>query len=92
MLYKGKSNIEGNGLFSDTEIQKGDFIGTFQVTESVYETKFSIWLDGVRYRALGILKYSNSSSRPNAYVEFPNMYAKKRIRAGTEIVWNYGSD
>lgn len=81
-------------MFSDEDIEIGDFIGAFEISESVYCTKFSLWLDGIRYRALGILKYSNyaSSHKANAIVEFPNMYAKKRIRAGTEITWDYGDE
>jgi len=90
MLYKDKSKIHGNGLFSDVDFKKGDLIGTFEITDSIYNTKFSIEVDCVRYRAIGTVKYANHSSTPNAIVEFPNMYAKKRIKAGTEITWSYG--
>lgn len=88
-LIKAKSKIHGYGLFSDTSIKKGELIGEFKVSKAKYETKFSIWLDGEMYRATNILKYSNYSSSPNAYVEFPYMYAKKNIPAGVEITWCY---
>ena len=89
-LSRRKSKIEGHGLFTDTIIKKNELIGEFEITESRYETKFSIVVDDIRYRALGILKYSNHSSTPNARVDFPYMYAKRDIAANEEITWRYG--
>lgn len=91
MLYKGKSKIEGNGLFSREDIKKGDYIGTFEVVEAKYVTKFSIWYKNKWHRAICVLKYANHSKKPNVEVsESLYMYALKDIKAGTEIVWDYG--
>jgi SET domain-containing protein len=92
MLYKDKSDIEGNGLFSTVDIKKGEYIGSFGLEDAVYTTKFSIWVDDKQYKATGMVKYANHSSTPNAEVKFPEMYALKNIKAGEEILWDYGDE
>lgn len=93
MLYKAKSKIEGMGLFTDSKIEKDEYIGTFKTTNAKYITKFSIH-DGKRWRrAICILKYANHSINPNAYVDDNlNMYALKTINPKEEITWSYGED
>ena len=92
MLYKAKSKIEGLGLFSDTPISKGEIIGEFSIVSATYQTKFSIWIDEKMFRATGILKYSNHSSNPNVKVDFPEMITLRNIKAGEELLWDYGKD
>ena len=88
MLYKGKSKIEGWGLFTDEKILKGEYIGTFKLAKAKYVTKFSIAKDGKWYRAICILKHSNHSTRPNAEVdEDLNMWALKTIKPAGDRDW-----
>lgn len=89
-LYKKKSSIEGNGLFTASEIKKDEYIGTFTVVPAIYETKFTIYHEGLKLRATCILKYSNHSENPNAWVDDDlNMWALKDIKAKEEITWEY---
>ena len=90
MLYKGKSRIHGNGLFTTDPIQKGEVIGEFDLAPAIYETMFTIWIDCVPNRALGVLKYSNHSSKPNTEIDFPEMIALRDIKSGEELTWDYG--
>lgn len=93
MLYKAKSKISGNGLFTDEKILKDEYIGTFKTVEAKYITKFSIVLKGEWRRAICILRFANHSKNPNVRVT-PGlkMYAIKDIKPGTEICWHYGGD
>ena len=92
MLYKKKSRISGNGLFTDSNLYKGTLIGTFKTVPAIYSTKFSILSKSGWRRAVCILKYSNHSSKPNAWVDDDlNMWALKRIKPGEEITWDYGT-
>ena len=90
MLYKGKSRIHGNGLFTMHPIQKGEVIGEFDLAPAIYETMFTIWIDDDPFRALGVLKYSNHSSKPNTEIDFPEMIALRDIKSGEELTWDYG--
>lgn len=92
MLYKAKSSIEGLGLFTDVPISKGEIIGEFSIVPATYQTKFSIWIDDEMFRAKGILKYSNHSPNPNVKVDFPEMITLRNIKAGEELVWDYGEE
>lgn len=89
-LYKSKSKIHGYGLFSSTSIRKGDVIGIFEHAPAIYHTRYTLWLDETPYRITNILKYSNHSNKPNAYVDFPYLIASKNINKNTEITWDYG--
>lgn len=83
MLYKAKSKIHGNGLFSSKSFKKDEFVGTFKLKPTKRESKFTVWItdyDRVdnfsdylirieeAYNATNILKYANHSNKPNTEV------------------------
>ena len=92
-LYTKKSKIQGKGLFSDVEITKGDWIGSFEGRKAIYKTRFTLWVGNVPYRIVNVLKWANHSSTPNAEVdEDQNMWALECIKVGDEILWDYGEE
>lgn len=98
MLYKKRSSIHGMGLYTSKPIKSGSIIGIFKIVPATYDSKFTIWVDEVRYRATNILKYANHSTRPNVSVSNDVnpmecvMIAIKDIKENEEIVWNYGKE
>lgn len=91
-----ESYIHGKGLFSATEIEKGEHIGTFKGIPAKRNNKYILWLEEekglIPYRILNEMKYANHSTNPNAELEGLHMYATQRIVPGEEITFHYGSD
>jgi hypothetical protein len=92
MLKHKESKIHGYGLFTTETIPKGEIIGEFKVVPATYQTKFSIWIDDIMFRATNILKYSNHSSIPTARMEYPYLIADVDIKPHMEITWYYGDE
>jgi len=90
------SSIHGRGLFSATEIIKGEHIGTFKGIPAKRNNKYILWLEEekglIPYRIINEMRYANHSNIPNAELVGLNMFATKRITQGEEITFHYGSD
>ncbi|TDJ09120.1 MAG: SET domain-containing protein [Deltaproteobacteria bacterium] len=90
------SSIHGRGLFSATEIKKGEHIGTFKGIPAKRNNKYILWLEKekelVPYRIMNKMKYANHSEAPNAELDGLQMFATQKIVPGEEITFHYGSD
>ena len=93
MIYKKKSKIHGTGLFAGCNIKKGEVIGRWEVVKATSVSIYNILIeDEVEFRVTNLLKYSNFSDKPNAESYGWLMTAKKNIKKGDEITWDYGGE
>lgn len=94
MKYKtGKSKIHGYGVFAEKDIRKREFIGFFESYISPIETEHSLCtaVGGKFYNhqpTCGLM-YLNHSSKPNAEFDGLYLFAKKKIKKGSEITFYY---
>ncbi len=103
-----KKTASGLGLFTKIPFTKGDFVLEYtgeKISDAEADRRggrylFRLnkdWLlDGKDRSHLG--RYLNHSCRPNCYAEIDEneehiyFYAKKKIRAGEELTFNYGKE
>lgn len=101
-----KKSRSGIGLFATTDFKKGDFIIEYtgeKITEEeanrrggkyLFELNDEWTIDGKGRENLA--RYINHSCKPNCYPELDEkeehiyIYAKKKIKAGDELTYNYG--
>ncbi len=102
---KRRSPIHGYGLFADITIARGQSLGIYTGQEVEIDQE-NIKAGHVLYRVdengeyagarLGSspLKWINHSSRPNVAMRWETweFYATRRIKAGEEILFDYGED
>ncbi len=100
-----RSPIHGYGLFADIAIARGQSLGIYTGQEVEIDQE-NIKAGHVLYRVdengeyagarLGSspLKWINHSSRPNVAMRWETweFYATRRIKAGEEILFDYGAD
>ncbi len=100
-----RSPIHGYGLFADIAIARGQSLGIYTGQEVEIDQE-NIKAGHVLYRVdesgeyagarLGSspLKWINHSSRPNVAMRWETweFYATRRIKAGEEILFDYGED
>lgn len=103
---KSKRGISGIGLFSLSEIKRGDFIieyfGPIVSDDEADEVggKYLFRLENERTilgnQPKNIARYINHSCKPNAYAEMDGdrifIYAKRKIEPGEEITYHYGKE
>lgn len=105
---KVKRSKSGLGLFTEREISRGDFVMTYtgeRITPDeadrrggkyLFTVSKKLVLDGKDRKHIG--RYINHSCRPNCYAEIDedernvHIYAKRHIKAGEEITYNYGKE
>jgi len=103
-----KRSRAGLGLFAARDFKKGDFIieytgETISSEEAdrrggkyLFELNDDRAIDGKGRENLA--RYLNHSCRPNCYAEINEdetrifIYAKRKIKAGEELTYNYGKD
>jgi hypothetical protein len=93
----GPSHIHGTGLFARRDIAKGEYIGTYQGPEARRNGTYVLWVCGEDGQAVGrsgrnLLRYVNHARPGNAVFDGFDLYARRRIRAGEEITFDYGED
>jgi uncharacterized protein len=103
---KAKRGINGLGLFTETDIKKGDYIIEYwgpilSADEAnqkgglyLFEISSRRTIDGT-HRA-NIARYLNHSCRPNCEVDIKKgrvlIFAKRGIKAGEELCYDYGRE
>ncbi|MEM7396124.1 MAG: SET domain-containing protein, partial [Verrucomicrobiota bacterium] len=87
-----KSKIHGMGLFADQRIRKGTVIGRCEVRRTRKPGDYTLWLDEeTGFDVVCNLRFINHSKKPNvAYYDDFEVVALKNIRAGEELVHDYG--
>ena len=95
MVYVAPSKIHGQGLFAKVRIKRGTFIGTYEGPTAKRNGKYVLWVtyeDGtvVGRRGLNLLRYLNHDSKPNAWFDAYDLYARRTIAPGEEITIDYG--
>jgi SET domain-containing protein len=91
-----KSAIHGRGLFAAEDIARGTRIGRYEGPRTRRNGAYVLWVeDGDELYGVNgknHLRFVNHSSKPNAFFDGEELYARKRIRAGEEITFHYGED
>jgi SET domain-containing protein len=90
-----ESGIHGKGLFAKTAIKKGTVIGRLEGKVVKKDGPHVLWMnDGQQlFQVQNELKYINHNKQPNvAYYDDYTVVALKSIKAGSELVHDYGDD
>lgn len=92
-----ESPLHGKGLFATERIPKGRLIGRYEGQPTRRNARHVLWMqdeDGQWHglRVLNDMRFVNHSRRPNAVVYGTEIFAKKAIRPGEEITFDYGKD
>lgn len=91
-----QSRIQGRGLFARTAIPAGTVLGLLKTKPARGNGPYVLWLDDEgeeRYRVLCDLRYINHGKRPNvAYYDDLTVVTLKAVRAGQELLHDYGDD
>ena len=91
-----QSPIHGRGLFARAAIPRDTVLGVLKTKPAKGDGPYVLWLDDEgeeRYRVLCDLRYINHHKKPNvAYYEDLTVVALKNIKAGQELVHDYGED
>jgi SET domain-containing protein len=108
MALHVKRSTAGLGLFTDADIKKGDFVIEYtgeRITPDeaderggkyLFTVSDDLVLDGKGREHTA--RYINHSCRPNCYAEIDedeelvNIYAKRKIKAGEELNYDYGKE
>lgn len=92
----GDSPIHGRGLFAETAIPKGCYIGCYEGAQTTENGMHVLWVEGdeegqwVGYDGTNALRFLNHSAQPNAELDGQELYAACDIAAGDEITIDYG--
>ena len=90
-IYVKNSKHHGKGLFAKEDIKKNELIGEFKGKLTKKDGMHVLWInDDNGIKVKNILKYANHDwKNPNAKVNETFLYAKKHIKKGEEILWDY---
>lgn len=87
------SDQYGDGVFALIDFDKDDYIGTYEGERAKNNSKFVLWLvDGKKQsgrRGSNELRFINHSKKPNAEFRDWDLHARKKIRVGDEITFDY---
>ena len=92
-----RSPLHGKGLFATERIEKGVLIGRYLGRPTRRNGRHVLWMqdDEGAWHGLRVeneMRFVNHSRRPNAIVYGDELYARKVIRPGDEITFDYGTD
>ena len=90
-----ESPVHGMGLFAKTSIKKGTIIGTLEGTEVKKDGPHVLWMnDGAsKFKVENELRFINHNKKPDvAYYDDYTVVALKAIKAGAELLHDYGDD
>lgn len=88
-----QSPIHGRGLFARAAIPRDTVLGVLTTKPAKRDGPYVLWLDdgARRYRVLCDLRYINHAKKPNvAYYDDLTVVALKNIKAGQELLHDYG--
>jgi hypothetical protein len=85
------SKYHGKGVFATKSIKKGEFIDSFRGKTVKKDGIHVLWIsDEEGILVQNDLKYANHDwENPNAEIKGIKLYAKRNIRKGDEILWDY---
>lgn len=89
------SNIHGKGLFARITIKKDTIIGTLEGKATKRDGEHVLWMnDGKdKFKVENDLKFINHGKKANvAYYDDFTVVALKNIKAGSELLHDYGED
>ena len=88
------SALHGKGLFAAENIKKDVVIGEVSGRKTQQDSMHTLWLDDEQgFRVQCDFKYINHSRTPNvAYYDDLTVVALKAIKAGEELLHDYGED
>lgn len=99
LVYSARSRIHGTGLFAAVEIPKKSYIGTYHGPKAKKNGMYVLWVydeenpeDIVGISGKNLLRYLNHARPGNAFFEEADLYARRRIRQGEEITFDYGDE
>lgn len=91
-----ESKLHGRGLFAAQSISEGTELGLCKARRTSDEGAHVLWIDDdgkEKYQVQCDLKYINHGKRPNvAYYDDLTVVALKKIRAGEELLHDYGDE
>lgn len=92
-----RSSIHGRGLFARGAIRRGEYLGTYTGPLVRSNGMHVLWVEDKPGKWIGrdgrnMLRYLNHSTRPNVEFDGFDLYARRNIRAGEELVFDYGED
>ncbi len=91
-----QSSIHGLGVFARTAFRPGDYIGTYWGTKATEVTPYTLHVqneDGTLFLIEGrnLLRYINHSESPNAEFDDIHLFARRNIKEGEEITFDYSA-
>lgn len=91
-----ESSLHGRGLFAAKPIAKGTELGVCDARRTREEGPHVLWIDDhgeEMYQVQCDLKYINHGKKPNvAYYDDLTVVALKKIKAGDELLHDYGDE
>jgi len=96
-LYVTRSTIHGRGLFTRTDIEEEEFLGTYMGRRAFENHSHVLWTETEDGREIGRhgqnnLRYLNHSTDPCCELYGFDLYALRDIVAGEELTIDYGYD
>ena len=96
----GPSPIHGQGCFALKRFRKGQWIGDYVGEPTMTDDTYVLWVNEGTERkpdwrgidGKNALRHLNHSSRPNAELDGPRLYALRAIAPGDEITFHYGEE
>jgi hypothetical protein len=93
----GPSGVHGRGLFAQTRLRPGSYIGRFEGAHTTRDGEHVLWVIDEDDRRRGVrgendLRFLNHSAEPNAELDGVDLYAIRNIQPGSEIFIHYGED
>ncbi|NIP72726.1 MAG: SET domain-containing protein [Gammaproteobacteria bacterium] len=93
LIYVAPSPIHGKGLFAQSRIGGGTYIGTYEGRPAKADGCYVLWVyddDRVIGRdGTNELRYLNHSDKPNAEFDGFDLYSLRNIAPDEEITINY---
>ena len=89
------STIHGTGLFARQKFAKGEYIGTYEGPAAKRNGTYVLWVtdengDTSARSGRNLLRFLNHQRPPNAEFDGYDLFAKKAIKPGDEITFDYG--
>lgn len=93
------SGIHGTGVFAVRDIPRGEYIGSYHGPCASRNGTYVLWVfdpddvsDIYGISGRNLLRYLNHARPGNAHFEGADLYARRRIREGEEITFDYGDE
>lgn len=97
LFYVEDSEIHGKGLFAQSEIEAGTYLGEYKGPETTENGMHVLWTEDDDGNWVGrdgknALRYLNHNTKPCAEFDDYELYAVKKIKANQEITIDYGEE